>query len=577
MGVKARKNLWGSLSLGIALSLALAGCGGNGDNNSNGNSAANQGTKNTASGSGNAVDGSSATVSDDLKPITISAFIGAPNQQPTADNRIYKKMKDELGVKLNMEFLVGDLQQKLGVMIAGGEYPDLITADPKLVTAKAVIPLEDLIDKYGPHLKEHYAKYWNQMKDSSDGHIYWLPNYGAYTGDFLATNYSGPAFWIQKDVLKEAGYPTPKTLDDYFKLIGDYAAKHPKTSDGQPTIGFTTLAYDWRTFPLTNAPEHLSGHANDGGVVVDNGVASVFATQDISKTYYKKLNEIYNQGLMDKEAFVQNYDQYIAKISTGRVVGMFDQHWNFQDGENELVAQNKIGESYVGFPLTYDGVTDHYLDRPVLNLNNGFGISKDAKDPVRIIKFLDALMTEDWQKTLSWGEKGVDYEVDANGKFSRTQEERDQQNDPTWKLANKADAFYAYAPKMEGTFSDGNATGAGTQPDEFYASLKPQDKEILDAYHHKTWTEFFTPAPENPVAYPAWNIDLIDGSDASVANKQMTDATLKYLPQAIMSKTDKFDALWDQYVNAYKKINVKAYEDRINSQIQWRTENWSSK
>jgi len=44
-----------------------------------------------------------------------------------------------------------------------------------------------------------------------------------------------------------------------------------------------------------------------------------------------------------------------------------------------------------------------------------------------------------------------------------------------------------------------------------------------------------------------------------------------------MSKPDKFDAVWDDYVNAYKKINVKAYEDRINSQIQWRIQNWTSK
>ena len=60
-------------------------------------------------------------------------FIGAPQQTPTPDNRIYKKIEEELGVTLEMEFLVGDLQQKLGVMIAGGEYPDLITADTKLV------------------------------------------------------------------------------------------------------------------------------------------------------------------------------------------------------------------------------------------------------------------------------------------------------------------------------------------------------------------------------------------------------------------------------------------------------------
>ncbi|MCC3372928.1 ABC transporter substrate-binding protein [Cohnella sp. REN36] len=571
MGVATRKKLWGTLYLGVALSLAIAGCSSN-----NNNSSASQ-SSSQAPSSANDSASPSASASEDLKPITISAFIGSPNQQPTADNRIYKKIQDELGVKLNMEFLVGELQQKLGVMIAGGQYPDLITADPKLVTAKAVIPLEDLIEQYGPHLKEHYAAYWNRMKDSSDGHIYWLPNYGAYTGETHSNYYSGPAFWIQKDILKEAGYPTPKTLDDYFKLISDYAAKHPTTADGQPTIGYTTLAYGWQTFGFLNVPEHLSGHPNDGGVVVDNGVASVFATKDISKTYYRKLNELYNQGLMDKEAFVQNPDQYNAKISSGRVLGMFDQHWNFQGAEGELISQNKIGQTYVGFPLVYDGIKDHYLDRGVINLNNGFGISKDAKDPVRIIQFLDAQLDEKWQKLLQWGEQDVDYKVDENGKFYRTPEQRKQQEDPTWRLANKAEVFLGYAPKLEGTYSDGNATDAGGQPDEFYASLKPEDKELLDAYHFKTWTDFFSPAPENEVYYPAWQIDLIDGSDASIANKQMTDASLKYLPKAIMSKPDKFDAVWDDYVNAYKKIDVKAYEDRINSQIQWRIENWTSK
>ena len=568
MGVWTNKRLLGLLSLVLSLSLALVGCSGNG-----GSSASETATSSPANSADN---GGSADGSDDLKPITISAFINTPNQQPTPDNRIYKKIKDELGVTLNMEFIVGDTQQKIGVMIAGGEYPDLITADTKLVAAKAVIPLEDLIEKYAPNLKAHYASVWNKMKDPSDGHIYWLPNYGVITGEDHGTYYSGPAFWIQKDVLKEAGYPTPKTLDDYMKLIRDYAAKHP-TIDGQPTIGFTTLAYDWRVFPLLNAPEHLTGHPNDGDVVVDNGVAHAFWDKDISKRYYKVLNGLYNDGLMDKEAFVQNYDQYLAKISSGRVLGMFDQHWNFQPAEDTLVSQGKIGKTYVGFPIVYDtSIPEYYRDAPLPNLNNGFGISKDAKDPVRIIKFLDALMTEKWQKILSWGEEGIDYMVDENGKFYRTPEQRKQQEDPTWKLANRADGFYGAAPKIEGTYSDGNATSAGNQPDEYYASLKPEDKELLDAYGHKTWYDFFTPHPNNPVYYPAWQIDLIDGSDAAIANKQMRDTALKYIPKAIMSKPDQFDAVWDEFVGAFGKINVKAYEDRINEQIQWRMQHWAS-
>ncbi len=556
-----KRKLWRVLCMTLALSMALIACTGKSGDGGN-NRATDGGSGGNASGNG-------------LDPITISVFIGAPQQTPTPDNRIYKKIRDELGVTLEMEFLVGDLQQKLGVMIAGGEYPDLITADTKLVAAKAVIPLEDLIEEHAPNLRKHFAKAWNKMKDSSDGHIYWLPNYGIIHGEFVSTWYSGPAFWIQKKVLKEFGYPKPKTLDEFMKLVRDYVAKHPTTEDGQPTIGYTTLASDWRTFPLLNPPEHLIGHPNDGGVVVRDGVAEVFATKDYAKRYYKELNALYNEGLFDKEAFVQNYDQYLAKLSSGRVVAMFDQHWNFQPAEDNLIAQGRILDTYVGFPLVYDtSIRDWYLDRPVPNLNNGFGISKDAKDPVRIIKFLDALITEEWQKILSWGEEGIDYHVDENGRFYRTPEQRAQQEDPTWKLANRADALFGYIPKIEGTFSDGNATSPGNQPEEYWESLKPEDKELLGAYGYNKWTDFFSPPPENPVYYPAWQIDLIEGSEAKIAETQMTETSLKYLPQAIMAKPGQFDAVWDEYVKAFEKINVQAYLDRVNEQLQWRIENW---
>lgn len=164
MGVLKRKKLWGSVSLVLAISLALVGCSG---------------------------EEAKTTTVDGKEVLNISAFIGTPNQAPAQDNRIYKQIEEELGVKLNMEFLVGDLQQKLGVMIAGGDFPDLITADTKLVAAGAVIPLEELIEEHAPNLKKHYAKDWERMKDSSDGHIYWLPNYGVYTGEFISNYYSG--------------------------------------------------------------------------------------------------------------------------------------------------------------------------------------------------------------------------------------------------------------------------------------------------------------------------------------------------------------------------------------------------
>lgn len=121
----------------FALALAVTGCSSNNTNS------------NTANGGA----ASPAANGDDNSPATFSVFMSGPGQQPTADNKILKLIKEKTGVSFNMEFLVGDLKQKLGVMIAGGDYPDIMSGDDKLINAKAYIPLEDLIEKHAPNLK----------------------------------------------------------------------------------------------------------------------------------------------------------------------------------------------------------------------------------------------------------------------------------------------------------------------------------------------------------------------------------------------------------------------------------------
>lgn len=567
MGGNKKSVLRFSMLLLLSLGLVLSACGGG----SNTKDAAKNTTKDANNGQA-----TTEKAGDTVEPFEISVFIGEAGQQPTPDNKIYKMIKDKTGASFKFEFLAGDIDQKLGVMIAGSDYPDMMTANQKLTGAGAFIPLEDLIEEHAPNLKKHYEKYWNMMKDS-DGHIYTLPNYGVYNSDPDSTWYSGPAFWIQKDVLAEAGYPQVKTLDEYFDIIAKYKEKH-STIDGTPTIGFEILNYDWRNWGLFNAPQHLIGHPNDGGVVVENGVAQIFADKDYSKRYYQKLNEVNQNGLIDKETFTQNYDQYMAKISSGAVLGMFDQHWNFQSAEDSLTTQQKLERTYVGLPLVYDtSIRDYYKERPALNLDNGFGITVNAKDPEKIIKLLDTLIAEDWQKIFTWGIEGEDYYVNEQGRYMKTQEQRDKFTDGTWKLANKADAFFGRAPKMQGKFSDGNSTDAAAQPEEYQAGLKEYDKNFLAQYGFNSYVDFFSEAPENDIAYPAWSVDLVDGSEAKIVNTKQNELSTKYLPKAILAKSADFDSVWEEYTKEIGKLNIKAYEDRINEVLQWRRDTWTVK
>lgn len=564
-----RKRNWlAALLTGLlSVSFVLTGCGGSGSSSSS----------TSTTGSATATGSASA---EKLDPIEISMFISDPGQAPTPDNKIYKKIKEELGVSINWEFLVGDKNQKVGVLIAGGEYPDVITMSSdivsKFVGAGALVPLEDIIAKDAPNLQKHYEPFKNKVKDVTDGHFYVMPDYGVFYNKFSVNVNEGPAFFMQKAVLKDAGYPKVKTLDQYFDIIEKYKAKNPKI-DGQPTIGFEVLSEGWRDFCLKNPPQHLIGHPNDGGVVVDDktNTAEFFWDKDYAKRYYKKLNEVNAKGLLDPESFTMNYDQYIAKLSSGRVLGMFDQHWNFNNAELTLKTQKKFERTYAPLPLVFDeGTKDYYMDRPVLNVNTGYAITKSAKDPARIVKFFDALLTEKWQKILGWGIEGEDYMVDDKGSFYMTPEQRVNYNDQTWRLANQAQTLWYYGPKMEGSFADGNATGPGGQPKEYYDALDQYDKDFLKAYGYDQQSDFFSAPAENRISYPAWQIDLVDGSPASMANTKIGDIGTKFLPKAILAKPDKFDSVWDDYVKQLHKEDVQAYLDRVNDQLKWRAENW---
>jgi putative aldouronate transport system substrate-binding protein len=308
-------------------------------------------------------------------------------------------------------------------------------------------------------------------------------------------------------------------------------------------------------------------------VVDENAVAKIFADTDAAKRYYKKLNEVNQLGLIDQETFVLSYDQYIAKLSSGRVIGSFDQRWNFLRAERALITDGKILRVFAPCPVTFDeSIKDFYMDRPPVNVDRGYGISVNAKDPVRIIKLLEALYDERWQKLLQWGVEGEEYMVDDNGRFYRTQEQRDNYDDPAYRQANMALDFLGYLPKIEGTYSDGNASSPGLQPEEYLASLRPDHKALLDAYGYKTDGEFFSPPPENPPYYPAWSIPIEDGSAAQVANTKMDELAMKYLPKAILADPADFEAIWDEYMAELQKVDIKAYEDVVNAGIQSRIE-----
>lgn len=503
------------------------------------------------------------------KPITFKIFIRDPSIAPSKSNPVLKKITELTGVTIEFEFLVGDLSQKQGIMIAGEDYPDAIFAEAtQFIDAGALIPIEDKLPNY-PNLNAMYAPFARNMT-ANDGHQYILELYSVTQKPAPIFDATGPGFFIQKAVLEEAGYPVPRTLDEYFKLIEDYKARHPEI-DGVKTIGFEILCDGWRDFCLLNPPQHLMGAGNDGNVYVnpDTYIASLYQTSETARNYYKKLNEEYHKGMIEAETFTQNYDQYISRLSSGAVLGFFDQGWNFIPADNVLVAEKKYNRTYVAVPIANPGVRDSYLDGPNGRIPgfNGIGITKKCKDPDRLLAFYNWLLQEDVQNYLQWGVEGVDYiNLDGGGKIC-TDQRRVINSDDIKKRDLTGHVLWNYSPKRQGLYEDGEPCGPVDSEDEYLASLAPYDLNFLSRYGIKYPAQLLSPPVARPSYYPVWAMVLDEGSSAKVAANKMVETCRKYYPRLILSDPDAFDGLWHEFVTEIENGDPKPYLDEVNRRI----------
>ncbi|CQR57377.1 ABC transporter substrate-binding protein [Paenibacillus riograndensis] len=548
--------------LALVLAAALGGCG-NGSNTSDGASNSPAAKGNSASGSG------------DTSPVTYKYFsFGGPKKQVLgSETTIGKELQKQTGVDWNIEYLVGDGDTKAGVMIASGDYPDIIDSSgqmAKLMDAGAFIPLDDLIEKYGPNIKRVYGPYYEKFRQK-DGKLYFFP-YGANIGYLSEPNFQ-TGFYIQRSVLKEFNYPKITTLDEYFDLIKQYKEKHPQV-DGKDTIGFATFAGEQGSFfTLQNPAMHLAGSPNDGGTMVDMKTheAKLVAGSEYQKRWIQKLNEANAQGLVDPESFTMNRDQYLAKLTSGRVLGYFSYSWQVGDATNNLKKAGDDDKRYVALPIVFDkGIKDQYIDPPGFVNNYGVGITVKAKDPVRIIKYFDNLLKEENQILVQWGIKDQSYAVDENGRFTYANDEQRQIHEDPEKSMKFGFDYFNYSWPRYGNSSvlqDGNAYGPGSQPEVATFGYTGGDKQLLAAYGVKTFSELFSNPDERPW-FPAWSIALEQGSPEQMFITKADDLQRNHLPSMILDTPANFSKNWDDYMNQFNKLDKKTYEDFITKKVQ---------
>lgn len=510
-----------------------------------------------------------------------TAFFAVPGTEINDDNEIQQKIAEITGAKCKETWLTGQTaEEAVGTMIAGGEYPDFIDGGDgmaQLYDAGALVALDDYIDDY-PNIKEYLTdQEWDKLRQE-DGHIYWIQQFQNIYGEEKATIHNDEAFWIQTRVLEWAGYPEVKTMDQYFDLIEAYQEANPTMEDGTENIPYTILCEDWRYFCLENAPQFLDGYPNGGSVIVDPEELKVidYNTTPTAVKYFQKLNEEYHKGIVDPESFTQTYDEYIAKLSTGRVLGMIDQWWNFAYNVNDSLKQQGLDEQgcdYVPLPITIEeGIQNRWhCSGSVLNEASGLAITTSCEDVEGALQFINDLLSQEVHDLRYWGVEGEDYEVDENGLFYRTEEQRLEASDTAYKASHLC--TYSYFPQYAGTSRDGiNAMQPQYQPTEFFDGLSDDVKKCFEAYGAETYVDMLGTSEAPGPWYPMYSYsnNMTTSTPGGMALTKMGEIKHEYLPKVVMAED--FDAAWDEYMEAYESCDPQAFLDEMQEELDRRME-----
>jgi ABC-type sugar transport system, periplasmic component len=501
------------------------------------------------------------TTQESLEPVTFT-FYSADGLEDTWTDPVAQMITEKTGVTLKMDYPADSNDNRIELMVATGEYPDFVFAKGSvstLIRNDALIDMSDLIDEYGPNIKKLYGdEYENLRYSSEDPSIYQLCS-DKVQEETLETSGTAQLQWA---VLQENQYRVPYTLEEYTQMIRDYMEKYPMIN-GKPVIGISIVCSDWHWYiMLSNPSGYMNGSADNGQWIVDDEKQEVYYKHaaDGQKEYYKWLNEMYNEGILDPEFATQTHEDFVLKVAEGRVLGLLDEEWDYTGAEISLRADGQEEHTYAGLPVTIDrSVKCPSLKQQNLAVGWGIGITKSCKDPVRAVRFLDWLCSDEAQILLNWGIEGVDYYYDENGKRCITEEDLEASRKDTNYSERTGVGFRVYPYPSYGNQSvdsTGNSYSKSSR-EMIKEGYDEMEKEALKAWNVDMLTDIFPQKEEfSKDAYsPLWALTLPDELEKMLV--ALDNVSWKGLIECVVSPADDFDAKWDELQQNLKDAGLE--------------------
>jgi putative aldouronate transport system substrate-binding protein len=308
----------------------------------------------------------------------------------TIDNNIYTKAYlEKLGIKLTYKWVVpqDQFQQKLNISIASGDLPDIMWLNNTALTSLAE---NDLLYDLTNLFKNNTSQLTKDIMMQDETSF----NTAKIGGKLVAMPYTGSAIdslqvmYARQDWLQKLGLAEPKTMQDVLAIANAFAKKDPDGNGKDDTFGMA-LVKSFLTETHANATGFFVGyHAYPKKWVKDaSGKLAYGSIQPEVKTALKQLQDMYKDGLIDKEFGVKDRPKVVETLAAGKV-GLQFGGMSSPGSVLQSSVDNDPKAEWKAYPIPS---IDSKVATPIakMPISLYYGVNKKTKYPDAIMKLIE--------------------------------------------------------------------------------------------------------------------------------------------------------------------------------------------
>ena len=259
------------------------------------------------------------------------------------ENRWNDLIAETYGYKIEYSWIASDQEeydQKFNASLAAGNIPDIIRFDGATGKVKLGQCVEaDLLAEMGPLIEEHQSDLLKSILEqggdgpaiscSIDGKQWALPVVDADIE-------RGGVLWLRTDWLEQTGKEPPKTIDELIEIMKAF-----QEIGGEGTVGMTLEKSPFGFNGNHKISLFCYGYGAYPNMWIEKDGKLVYGqTQPEMKEALAKLNEMYNEGLLDTEFVVKDGTKANETVAAGQTGVLYGAHWSslspLQDNVNNF-------------------------------------------------------------------------------------------------------------------------------------------------------------------------------------------------------------------------------------------------